>query len=151
MTEQHELIVKTLLLCIAATLFGARHTIDAARQIKKKRFETYSLSLIGGILVLLAVVLCVAGSPLDSVIGMEGCLFICINPIVNRTMSSNLPWQQDMIRVQNAAPDQQFAAAGSMVVFLNAILHGRSSGLRWYHHAAHIAISISLSAGFMLL
>lgn len=40
MTEQLEFIIKTLLLCAAATLFGLQHIIEASRQIKKKRFET---------------------------------------------------------------------------------------------------------------
>lgn len=151
MTEQLELIVKTLLLCATATLFGVQHIIEGARQIKKKRFEAHALSFIGGIVVLLAVVLCMARSTSDWAFALLGCSFICLNPIMARADSSNPRMRQDWLRVQNMAPDQQFAAAGSMIVFLNAILHGHSSGVRWYHHATHIIVSTSLVAGFVLL
>lgn len=130
-TSDHlALILKAFLLCIAATLFGPQHIMEASRQIKKKRFEAHGLSFIGGILVLLAVVLCASGFSSDWAFALMGCSFICLNPIMARADSSNLRWQQDWVRVQNIAPDSQFATAGSMIVFLNAILHGLSSGMR---------------------
>ena len=151
-TSDHlALILKTLLLCITATLFGLQHIREASRQIKKKRFEEHAFSFIGGIVTLLAVVLCVTRSSTDWAFALLGCSFICFNPIMNRATSSNLPLEQNWVRVQSAAPDSQFAAAGNMFIFLYAILHGRSSGLRWYHHAAHIVVSVSLVGGFVLL
>ena len=98
MVDHRELITKMIILCVIATLFGLLHIIAAASQFKKKRYSGHVMMLIGGVLMLLAVVLCLIGAPLDWEVALFGSMLICLNALMNGQRSGNLHWQHHAIR-----------------------------------------------------
>lgn len=98
MTDHRVLITKMLILCVLAALFGLLHIIAAASQFRKKRYTGHMMMLIGGLLMLLADVLCVTGSPLDWEVALFGSMLICLNAVLNGRRSGNLHWQHHAVR-----------------------------------------------------
>ena len=98
MIDHRLLITQMLILCVVAALFGLLHIIAALSEFKKKRYSGSVMMLIGGVLVLLAVVVCVIGSPLDWEIAMFGSMLICLNAVLNGRRSGNLHWQHHAVR-----------------------------------------------------
>ena len=94
MTDHRELITQMLILCAIAALFGLLHIIAAASQLgnkkKKKRYAMPWLMIIGGLLMIQAVVLCVFGSALDWASALLGGLFVCFAALMNGRRSGNM-------------------------------------------------------------
>lgn len=102
MTDHRDLIMKMLILCVLAALFGLLHIVAAASQLRKQRYTSHWTMLIGGVLMLLAVVLCVTGSALDWTVALFASLLICMAAFMNGRRSGNLHWQHHVIRVSEA-------------------------------------------------
>ena len=98
MTDHSQLITWMLILCAVAALFGLLHIIAAASQFRKKQYTNHIMMLIGGLLFLLADVLCVIGSPLDWTTAIFGGWLVCLNAVLNGKRGGNLHWQHHAIR-----------------------------------------------------
>ena len=98
MIDHSQLITRMLILCALAALFGLLHIIAAASQFRKKQYTNHLMMLIGGLLFLLADVLCVIGSPLDWTTALFGGWLVCLNAVLNGRRSGNLHWQHHAIR-----------------------------------------------------
>ena len=99
--DHRELITQIIILCVIAALFGLLHIIAAASQLgkkKKKRFITSWTMIIGGLLMIQAVVLCVFGSALDWGSALLGGLFICFAAFMNGRRSGNMHKIHHIIR-----------------------------------------------------
>ena len=99
--DHRELITQIIILCAIAALFGLLHIIAAASQLgkkKKKRFITSWTMIIGGLLMIQAVVLCVFGSALDWGSALLGGLFICFAAFMNGRRSGNMHKIHHIIR-----------------------------------------------------
>lgn len=105
MFDHRELITRMLILCGIAALFGLLHIIAAASQLgkKKKRYVTSWTMLIGGLLMIQAVVLCVFGSTLDWASALLGGLFVCFAAFMNGRRSGNMHKVHHIIRAVIAA------------------------------------------------
>ena len=102
MVDHRELIVQMLILCGIATLFGLLHIIAAASQLgnkkKKKRYLTSWTMIIGGLLMIQAVVLCVFGSALDWESALLGGLLVCFAAFMNGKRGGNMHKLHHLIR-----------------------------------------------------
>lgn len=102
MVDHRELITQMLILCGIAVLFGLLHIIAAASQLgnkkKKKRYATPWMMIIGGLLMIQAVVLCVFGSHLDWASALLGGLFICFAAMMNGRRGGNMHKLHHIIR-----------------------------------------------------
>ena len=90
--DHRELITQMLILCAIAALFGLLHIIAASSQLKKKKkyyISTWTM-IIGGLLMIQAVVLCVFGSSLDWGSALLGGLFVCMAALMNGRRSGNM-------------------------------------------------------------
>ena len=98
MIDHSELILNMLILCVIATLFGVLHIIAAVSQLKKTRYTSHWTMLIGGVLMLLAVALCVTGSALDWTVALFGSLLICMAALMNGRRGGHMHWQHHAVR-----------------------------------------------------
>ena len=103
MVDHRELITQMLILCGIAALFGLLHIIAAASQLgskkkKKRRYVTPWTMIIGGLLMIQAVILCVFGSNLDWASALLGGLFICFAAFMNGRRSGNMHKIHHVIR-----------------------------------------------------
>lgn len=98
MTDHTALITKMLILCAIAALFGLLHIVAAASQFRKGHVRQNLLMLIGGVLMLLAVALCVIGSPLDWAEALCGSWLICMNAVLNGKRNGQIHWQHHILR-----------------------------------------------------
>lgn len=92
MLDHRELITQMLILCGIAALFGLLHIVAAASQLRKKKkhyLSTWTM-IIGGLLMIQAVVLCVFGSHLDWGSALLGGLFVCFAALMNGRRSGNM-------------------------------------------------------------
>ena len=99
--DHRELITQIIILCAIAVLFGLLHIIAAASQLgkkKKKRYITSWTMIIGGLLMIQAVVLCVFGSALDWGSALLGGLLICFAAFMNGRRSGNMHKIHHVIR-----------------------------------------------------
>ena len=107
MVDHRELITQMLILCGIAALFGLLHIIAAASQLgnkkKKKRYFTPWTMIIGGLLMIQAVVLCVFGSNLDWASALLGGLFICFAAFMNGRRGGSMHKIHHIVRAVIAA------------------------------------------------
>ena len=95
MIDHRQLITEMLIFCAIAALFGLMHIIAAASQLgskkkKKKHYVSHWTMIIGGLLMIQAVVLCVFGSSLDWASALLGGLFVCFAALMNGRRSGNM-------------------------------------------------------------
>lgn len=98
MTDHTVLITQMLILCVIAALFGLLHIIAAASQFRKGHVRQNLMMLIGGFLMLLAVVLCITGFPLDWVAALLGGCLVCLNAVLNGKRNGEIHWPHHAIR-----------------------------------------------------
>ena len=102
MVYHRELITQMLILCGIAALFGLLHIIAAASQLgnkkKKKRYLSSWTMIIGGLLMIQAVILCVFGSELDWASALLGGLFVCLAALMNGRRGGNMHKVHHLIR-----------------------------------------------------
>ena len=107
MFDHHELITQMLILCAVAALFGLLHIIAAASQLGQKKKKKHYISswtmIIGGLLMIQAVVLCVFGSTLDWASALLGGLLVCLAALMNGRRSGNMHKVHHIIRAVIAA------------------------------------------------
>lgn len=106
MVDHRELITQMLILCAVAALFGLLHIIAATSQLGKKKKKRYISSwtmIIGGLLMIQAVVLCVFGSELDWGSALLGGLFVCFAALMNGRRSGNMHKMHHIVRAVIAA------------------------------------------------
>ena len=109
--DHHELITQMLILCAVAALFGLLHIIAAASQLgnkkkqkkQKKRYVSHWMMIIGGLLMIQAVVLCVFGSALDWGSALLGGLFVCFAALMNGRRGGNMHKAHHILRAVIAA------------------------------------------------
>ena len=101
MFDHRELITQMLILCGIAALFGLLHIVAAASQLgkkKKKQYISHWTMIIGGLLMIQAVVLCIFGSALDWASALLGGLFVCFAALMNGRRSGNMHKIHHLIR-----------------------------------------------------
>ena len=101
MVDHRELITQMIILCAIAALFGLLHIIAAASQLgkkKKRRFVLNWTMIIGGLLMIQAVVLCVFGSTLDWASALLGGLLVCFAAFMNGRRGGNMHKIHHLIR-----------------------------------------------------
>lgn len=104
MVDHRELITQMLILCGIAALFGLLHIIAAASQLsgknkkKKKWYISHWMMIIGGLLMIQAVILCVFGSELDWASALLGGLFVCFAAFMNGRRGGNMHKVHHLIR-----------------------------------------------------
>lgn len=99
MFDHRELITQMLILCGVAALFGLLHIVAAASQLgKKKQYISHWTMIIGGLLMIQAVVLCIFGSALDWASALLGGLFVCFAALMNGRRSGNMHKIHHLIR-----------------------------------------------------
>ena len=112
MLDHRELIAQMLILCGIAALFALLHIIAAASQLGKqdkkgkkvkKRYVSHWMMIIGGLLMIQAVVLCIFGSALDWASALLGGLFVCFAALMNGRRSGNMHKIHHIIRAVIAA------------------------------------------------
>lgn len=101
MFDHRELITQMLILCGIAALFGLLHIVAAASQLgkkKKMRYISHWTMIIGGLLMIQAVVLCIFGSTLDWASALLGGLFVCFAALMNGRRGGNMHKIHHLIR-----------------------------------------------------
>lgn len=98
MTDHTVLINQMLILVFFAELFSLLHIIAAISQTRKTRLTGNWMMLTGGLLLQLAVALCITGSPLDWEVALFGSLLVFLNALLNGRRSGNLHWQHHAVR-----------------------------------------------------
>lgn len=98
MIDHTAMINQVLLLVFFAEIFSLLHIIAALSQTRRAPFTDCLLMLCGGLIVQLAVVLCIIGSPLDWVMALLGGMLICLNAVLNGWKNGKIHWLHHLTR-----------------------------------------------------